>query len=252
MKECFMHKLFSKISSLHPDNNQSWENKLFLTLDIDWCHDDILLNAIDLLEAANVSATWFVTHNTPILEKLRSNPNFELGIHPNFNLLLEGNSKKAKNAEEVIDQLLKIVPEAKSVRSHSMTQNSHILNLFNEKGLTHDCNHFIPEQAGIELKPWNHWNGIIKVPYFWEDDVTFIAEKKSEVEKLTSRKGLIVFNFHPIHIFLNTERLDRYEKARSHFNQPNILFNHRNNEFYGTRNFLLDLIKSYLNFGFQA
>jgi len=161
-----MHSML--IKSINPNKPSTWEDYLFLTFDIDWACDDVLAYTIDMVEEAGVYATWFVTHDTPLLERLRENPKFELGIHPNFNNILAGkyDPENEKNAEEVVEKLLSIVPEARSVRSHSMTQSSQLLQLFVERGLTHDCNHFIPHQTGIDLCPWYLWNGIVKVPYF--------------------------------------------------------------------------------------
>ncbi|MBK7450428.1 MAG: hypothetical protein IPJ47_13810, partial [Anaerolineales bacterium] len=104
-----------------------------MTFDIDWAHDDVLNDTIDLVEEANIAATWFVTHETPLLSRLRANSKFELGLHPNFNFLLEGDIRNGKNCHEVIDRMYAIVPEAVSARSHSMTQNSGILELFKSR-----------------------------------------------------------------------------------------------------------------------
>src|SRR5688572_12527282 len=143
---------------------------MFLTFDVDWAHDEVVAASIDLVEEADVPATWFVTHDTPLLARLRANPLFEIGIHPNFLPLLNGDPGNGANAEEILDRLLAIAPEAKSVRSHSLVQGGRLLELFRNKGLTHECNSFIPERSGIELKPWTDWFGIVRLPYFWEDD----------------------------------------------------------------------------------
>lgn len=238
-----MNNKFGKVTEIEVDNFETWEDKIFLTIDIDWAHDEVLEDTIDLVEKAEVAATWFVTHDTPLLERLCKNDNFELGIHPNFNFLLHGDPCKGANAEEVVNPLLEIVPEAKSVRSHSMTQSSGLLQLFQDKGLSHDCNHFIPEQAGMELKPWHLWNGLIKVPYFWEDDATCIYEQNAPVQELCHRGGVKVFDFHPIHVFLNTEHMDRYERTRSLHGSPEELAKHRFNR-TGTRRWLEMILRS--------
>ncbi len=137
-----------------------------------------------------------------------------------------------------------IVPEAKSVRSHSMTQSSNLLQLFHDKGLTRDCNHFIPHQAGIELQPWYLWNGLIKVPYFWEDDASVIyGENLNEIGILLLKKGLKVFDFHPIHVFLNTEKIERYEETRDFHRMPDLLRDYCNTKIYSTRTALITLIE---------
>lgn len=229
------------VSQCDPDSPAA--DAIVLTLDIDWACDEVLADCIDLVEEAAAPATWFVTHNTPLLHRLRANDNFELGIHPNFNPLFEGNGK---GAEQVIDEILAIAPEAVSVRSHSMVQSSRLLELFRRKGLRFDCNHFIPEQSGIILKPWRLWNGMIKVPHFWEDDAACIYDAGAAVRDLVRRDGLKVFDFHPIHVFLNTEDLARYDQTRGLHDTAIKLVTHRFSGM-GTRTQFLDLLAEFKN-----
>ena len=39
---------------------------------------------------------------------------------------------------------------------------------------------------------------------------------KEDLKKYLNYKGLKVFDFHPIHIFLNSENMERYNSAREH------------------------------------
>ena len=236
-----MSTLFKTIKTININNKASWNDPVFITLDIDWACDDVLNDTIDLIEKHDIAVTWFVTHDTLLLERLRDNKKFELGIHPNFNPLLEGDDRLGKNANEVIQNIQSIVPEATSVRSHSMTQNSNILDLFVKHGLTHDSNHFIPHQSDISLKPWAHWNELTKVPYFWEDDVACIY-RDITIEKPLRNTGLKVFDFHPIHVFLNTEDLKRYEDSRPLHCDAEALLTCRNIDKYGTRDVLKQLM----------
>lgn len=231
------------ISEIQAGLQVGWATNPYLTIDIDWAHDDILADTIDLVEAFHVPATWFVTHDTPLLQRLRGNLDFELGIHPNFNFLLGGDGRAGRDASEVVERLLAIVPEAKSVRSHSTTQSSGLLDLFTRCELTHECNSFIPVQSGIELKPWLLWSGLTRVPYFWEDDVACLygspdAGRMSELVKLA---GIKVFDFHPIHVFLNTENMARYEQTRGLHQSPRELLVHRCKG-DGTRTRFLELL----------
>ena len=240
IRQC-MSDLFRTISSVEEDRAETWQDKIFLTFDIDWAHDDILNDTVDLVESYNVPVTWFVTHDAPVLNRLRDNPRFELGIHPNFNFLLQGSEVGSRSAEEVIEKALETVPEARSVRCHSMAQSSVILNQFKEHGLEYDCNHFIPWHSGIDLRPWKHWNGLIKVPYFWEDDVACIEEDDKRLVELGNLSGLKVFDFHPTQVFLNTKNIELYERTRPLHNNPKELIKHRY-EKSGTRNRLLELL----------
>lgn len=234
---------FSKISSIDVRDERTWTDELFLTFDIDWAHDLILQDSIELIESAGAAATWFVTHDTLLLERLKSNPKFELGIHPNFNFLLNGDSRNGSTAQEVVDRLINLIPYVKSIRSHSITQSSVLLDIFEASGLTHDVNHFIPAHTGMELVPWVLWNGLVRVPYFWADDVACMCGPVDRIDKLTTCRGLKVLNFHPIHVFLNTEDLSRYESTRHLHQNPSELIKYRY-EGEGTRTRLLDLIKS--------
>jgi hypothetical protein len=235
-------KVFSNISSILVDDKWSWQDRIFLTFDIDWAHDAVLHDTIDLVEEAGVAATWYATHETPVLERLRSSHNSELGIHPNFNFLLEGDGRNGRNTAEVIERILNIVPDAKSVRSHSMAQSSNVMWAFRKSGLTHDVNHFVPAHSGIRLRPWLDWNGLCRVPYFWEDDVECMHALQINMTELVLRQGLKVFDFHPIHVFLNTENLERYESTRHLHNNPVELIKHRFKGI-GTRTRLIELLK---------
>ena len=73
--------LFSTLSNIDPADQATWEGKIFLTFDIDWACDEVIEDSIVLVESVGAAATWFVTHETPLLERLRNNPAFELGIH---------------------------------------------------------------------------------------------------------------------------------------------------------------------------
>ena len=161
--------MFELISAINPEDVSTYDNNLFVTIDIDWAHDTILSNTIDILEKKDIKVTWFVTHDTPLLKRLRNNSNFELGIHPNFNFLLQGDFKYGGTDSEVIDHFLKIVPGAKSVRSHSLTQSSRLSSLFSLKGLTHESNMFIPEYSKMDVKPFKHVSGMTICPYIWGD-----------------------------------------------------------------------------------
>lgn len=55
----------------------------------------------------------------------------------------------------------------------------------------------------------------------------------------------LMFGFHPIHVFLNTETLCRYEDARPYFDDYSALKSKRNTGF-GARNVLEQLVEQYL------
>ena len=231
---------FGNISDINVGNELA-EGDLFLTFDIDWAHDDVIRDCMVLVERYDASATFFMTHQTAMIKELRENKKIELGIHPNFNKILNG-TENGTSAEQILKSLKRIVPEATSVRSHSTTFSSQLCALFAKYDLTHDSNYFIPDYSEIELKPWKNWLGVTMVPYLWEDDVACVDCSVGAISQLVQRKGLRVFDFHPIHVFLNTESLSRYENTREYHRNPEELIKHRYKG-YGTRNRLIELLE---------
>lgn len=202
--------LFSVLSSINPDDESSWNGRIFLTLDMDWAHDEVLLDSIQLVRDSGVKTTWFVTHKTALLVDFEQDSNIELGIHPNFNPLLNGVSNI--DSSKVIADCFSIVPSARSIRSHSLTQSERLVDQFKDAGITHVSNLFLPYESRIQPKPFFLWGRMIVVPHSWQDNVA-IKMGLSFPTRTELVSGLHVFNFHPIHIFLNTEDLDRYERT---------------------------------------
>jgi hypothetical protein len=207
-----------KSGKIHDINIEvpNWEESIYLTFDIDWASDFVLSDTINLLETYDVKATFFATHETPILETIRKNPNFEIGIHPNFDDLLLTSEHRLDNATDRLREILKIVPEAQSMRSHSTTNSSRILEIASDFGIKFDCNYLIPYQSNIVVTPWRLWNKLVRAPYIYEDDVSMLyGLPEQSMKMVTERQGLRVFNFHPIHVYLNSKTLGNYDTSRS-------------------------------------
>jgi len=231
--------MFDFIENIDPENVLTFNSKIFLIFDVDWAHDEIIDNAFEILQPLKVASTWFLTHETSKNQILHESGIVKTGIHPNFNELLMGSG--VTSFRENLDKSMKLIESPKVARSHSHTQSSRILDRFAEIGITHDCNHYIPFHSGIELKPWKIWNNMIKVPVSWEDDLDICRGKNIDLAALVKSSGLKVFSFHPIHIFLNSNNLDVYEKTRTLHSQPKKLIDFINKG-YGVRNFLEELI----------
>lgn len=232
---------FSHIPAIKPEIGATWTNRIFLSFDIDWAHDDILADTINIVRRAGVESTWFVTHDTPILQQLRNLDGAVLGIHPNFNPLLDGTSTKSNStAEKVIRNILSLVPDAQAIRSHSLTQTERLVDQFSQLGLTHISNFFVPHGCGIEPKPFRIWANMVVVPHCWQDNVALRMPLPFPI-KTQLNSGFYVFDFHPIHVFLNTENLDRYEQTRHLHHDPEKLIKHRYKG-QGTRTRLLELL----------
>jgi hypothetical protein len=190
-------------------------NEIVLTLDTDWAPDFIIDFVAAELAVRGVRATWFVTHASPAIDRLRSRPElFELGIHPNF---MSG-STHGDEPRAVLNHCMEIVPEAVSMRTHGLLQST---NLF-EQVLAHtpiraDVSLFLPYAP--HLRPLEyHWRGraLTRVPFFWEDDFEMErARPRWELSHLLAvGDGLKVFDFHPVHVYLNSAGLDSYQALK--------------------------------------
>lgn len=204
-------------------------------MDIDWAGDEVIAFALDIFRERGVKVTVFATHETPALRNLDEEL-FEVGIHPRFDTV--------EGAGREIERLLRLFPGARGVRSHSLFQSSPILDMFVDSGLKYDCNLYLPKQEG--LRPFVNWNGLIRIPYFWEDGGHMLYGDPWTPGALgMDRPGLKIFNFHPVHIFLNTEKLERYREAKPHLKDAEKLrgFSNPESSGNGTRIFLNQLLQ---------
>lgn len=190
-------------------------NDVLVTLDVDWAPDFAIDLAAEELLRNRVRATWFVTHDSPAIQRLRSYPElFELGIHPNF---LSGSSHGA-TPREVLSHCLELVPEAVSARTHCLFQSTPLLcEMIDSTPIRLDGSLYLPHAASISPVPYE-WNGrrMLRVPHFWEDDFEMARARPNwRVESLLANgDGLKVFDFHPIHVYLNSRTPDAYNRVK--------------------------------------
>lgn len=211
---------------------------IVLTSDIDWAVDPVIAEMLEIFERYNVKSTLFATHvSSQILTCDRKL--FEVAIHPNFNPLLEG---KGGNIDDILDALLDIYPNSRGVRTHSLCQSSRILDKFSERNLLYDGSCLLPFSS--DVKPFKLWNGMVRIPYNWSDDMHCMYGFSFDEARIdVQNKCLNVFDFHPIHVFLNTESLDRYNTAKKYYDDPKKLLEYRNAQKAGTRDLLIDLLE---------
>jgi hypothetical protein len=191
-------------------------NLYALSVDIDWAPDYMIDYMAQAYTEAGVKCTWFVTHASEAVDRLRSNPLFELGIHPNF---FSGSSHGATE-DEIIRHVLQLVPGAKSVRMHALFQSSRLLyKLRHDYGLEVDSSLFVPQTP--HLKP--HTFGfsptvspLVRLPYFWEDDVECLLPVRNwDIQTPGFHfEGMKIFNFHPMYVGLNADTLEGYERIK--------------------------------------
>ncbi len=197
-----------------------------LTFDVEWAPDFMLSHVLDLLLASRAKATFFVTHGTPLLDRIRQRPDlFELGIHPNF---LPG-STQGERPEDVLEHLRRTVPEATSMRTHALLQSSHLLALAADfGGIEVDVSLFLPHSNFLPptYGPFPDNRGMIRLAYNWEDDI-YLSRHPAIVQPDHVRlpNGPLVFDFHPPLVYLNAASLDSWESIKTnldHLREPEI------------------------------
>lgn len=198
-------------------------NKIVISFDVDWAPEEVIHYTLSVLQEYNAPATFFATHASALLQSVDPSL-FEIGIHPNFNALL--NNSSTKNYQEVINDLHALYPSAKGARSHSLTQSADILSGYIRSGIIYDANIFLPYQS---ITPYRHCNNLYRIPFNWEDDVHYLYGKRFDQLGLPlDTPGLKIFNFHPVHVFLNTDSESTYSNAKMHYQDAFRLWDKRN------------------------
>lgn len=210
-------------------------NEYLITIDVDWASDEIIDYVSNILLRKKVKATWFITHDSPSIRKLTNHPEmFELGLHPNFH----NGSSQGSEPSQVMKYLRKILPHSGLVRTHGLVQSTKLLaELVDRFGVTVDLSVFLYNTPLIT--PHEIWfargkNGLLRVPYFWEDDHEFSAPVPcwSFSDERYHCQGLKVFDFHPVHIALNSRDAVTYSTVKGEI---------------GVRNLTLSKLESYVN-----
>jgi len=191
-------------------------DRVAITLDVDWAPDFAIDHAARLLVAHEVAATWFITHASAAVERLREHPElFELGIHPNF----AAGSTQGSTPDAVLDHLLALVPEARAMRTHGLVQSSALLALVRERTpIEVDVSLFLPHAEGLAPVGYPLETGtLVRVPYLWEDDAEMLRAEPDWSTAALARQasGLAVFDFHPVHVFLNAATAEPYAALKA-------------------------------------
>jgi len=192
-------------------------NEYIITFDIDWAPDFAIEYVSNELSKKRIKSTWFVTHTSKAIEKLKTNELVELGIHPNF----LPNSSHGNTTNEIIKKMLEIVPNAKCIRTHGLYNSTYLYReIARNKTLEIDSSILMPEIP--DLKPHTLYfedagSPLTRVPIFWEDDIEMYNPKKSwdfKNEKYHVN-GMKIFNFHPLHIFINSNNMNIWNSLKN-------------------------------------
>jgi len=230
------------------------DNKITLTIDIDWVADDVIEYVAEILLKYNIKATWFVTHKSPAIKTLFKRKDlFKTGIHPNF----LPNSTQGRTMREIMDYLLDICPGAQIMRTHGLYQSSLMFAFIieNYPQIKIDASLFIPAAKNLHVhkfyaQPSYPERFIYRIPFLWEDDFTMISAHPNFKFKVNNFPGygVKVFNFHPIHIALNSSSWIKYTNLKRRYSTEKIklkdLLKLRENNKKGTEDFLREMLNN--------
>lgn len=189
-------------------------DRICITLDVDWAHEEVLEAAVERLSDAGVKATFFATHSSTVLDDAEGEQ-FEIGLHPNFNDC-DG------DFEAPMALVNEAYPDAVGARSHSLFFSSRILELYMKHGLDYEANIFLLEHPG--LRPVFRFADLVSIPFIWSDDKQIELGRPLRGDAVPLHlSGLKVLNFHPIHLFLNTRDVAHYEPSRPSHRDPQAL-----------------------------
>jgi len=189
-------------------------DKICITLDLDWAPEKVIQDALEMLVRAGIKATIFATHASQFLDKLDRNQ-FDVGLHPNF-------QRSNGDYAGILSELKNLYPRALGARSHSLFVSSPILKSYIAQGLKYESNIFLPYHEG--LHPVQRFKDLVSIPFYWSDDKHIEMQKPFSIDQLRLYvDGLKVLNFHPMHVFMNTMSQSHYEGFKRHYLDPEAL-----------------------------
>lgn len=170
-----------------------------LTSDVDFVSDDFLELAYKPLK--DYPLTVFMTEKSDFLENaLQQTPSWEAEPHPNF---CDG-STHGSSLEEVFATIEHFSGDRLGFRCHKYYSSNDIEEAFAGKGFAYASN--ICTDLSTVSPFWDRC-GILQIPIFFEDGGYLKYHgipKLDDILKRMTDNGVYVFNFHPIHLALNS------------------------------------------------
>jgi hypothetical protein len=158
-----------------------------------------------------VQGTFFVTHPSDVIADL-ARDGHHVGIHPNF----LPKSSQGDSVEEIVEYLLRIAPSAVAMRTHALVQSTPLLGrVFGSfPQLRYDLSMFMYGFPHVQAFDWTlEKTRFTRVNYNWEDDVAFF-DGNLRWDTPTFYGPTCVFDFHPIHVALNSRDASSYGKLK--------------------------------------
>ena len=206
------------------------QNDVLISLDIDWASDEIIEDSLRLLNERGIRATLFLTGRTGV-----DLTGHEIALHPNY---------VGPDLESPVAELLSLFPDAEGVRSHALFFSYGLVDVYERLGIRYQSNVLAYKQEA--LRPFQISRKVAEIPIYFMDTIQLMMEPEQTLfdprDLGLESPGLKVFDFHPIHIYLNTDCMARYTKAKPFYHQPRDLELLRNRDRPGVRNLFIGLL----------
>jgi hypothetical protein len=183
-----------------------------LTFDTDWMTDESLGRFLDEFPLPG-RATFFCHDVFPCLERTRH----ELCPHPFIRDLSDWQAG-------LTDLTSRLGRRARGVRPHSCVF-SHMIGVgLHDLGFEYVSQAHSMYQSG--LTPFRHPWGVWELPIYYMDNMDFWMRtnwpslghepfSREWIDRSLNDPGLYVFDFHPLHIALNTSSADDYQRVKA-------------------------------------
>jgi hypothetical protein len=209
---------------------------IVITGDTEWSPIEVIDYMTDILAEYGIRATLFCTD-----EADKSIKGHELAIHPNFRSSIE-----LEDFESKIRALLAIFPESVGIRPHGPMFDTRLVPIYLDCGLKYDSSFLFPNA----VMPFSIF-GITECPIWWMDSHACGFEKRRFTKEFITgqihsmkTEDVCLFNIHPIHVYLNTDSLERYFAAKHCYHDPIKLWKHRNHARFGVEDCLRTILDS--------
>jgi hypothetical protein len=213
---------------------------IVLTFDTDHMTERMMDIFIDRIMPPDITATYFCSRPFASLRGAKG----ELAPHP----VLEPSRPWLQALQDKIREVEDFYQaEVEGLRTHSLVSSQQMMVQLNTLGLSYVSSIAIPYSANIApfRGPW----GVVEIPIRYMDNMDLWARDKTGLQSRCFDEAIIelamtegqhfCFDFHPIHIMLNTAQFADYETWVQR-GRPELddLVKRR---CYGTRDFFLDL-----------
>lgn len=211
-----------------------------ITFDTDHMTPDGLSYFIDAVVPKSIRATFFCYRPFVCL----NSTDHEVAVHP----YLAESSDWISTTRELIDKVESASNrKVRGLRPHSLMSSQNYIVKLNSIGMDYVSSISAHPEMDVDVfrYPW----GPAEIPIRYMDNMDLWARdkthqtgecfSKSHIENALNSSGVYCFDFHPIHILLNTSHFSDYEEWTSR-GRPELK-SCVGSESYGVRSFFLDI-----------